>query len=237
MPDILGPASASNALTLRPTDGRVFGAVDTWFGDCTTPSSNDGTLVQAAFLNGMLAQLRDTITASGITKDNADDMLTRAIRALAPTAAPGALMMWPKNTAPTGWLKMNGAAISRTTYSALFAVIGTAFGIGDGSTTFNIPDDRANFWRGWDDSRGIDSGRVFGSEQTDLLKDHQHLPPAGMSDFMALVNGAPVPDTPTTFGGSSYDWSFAGLTGGVSGGLAGSETRPRNRAWLPCIKY
>jgi len=51
----------------------------------------------------------------------------------------GALVMWTTGTAPTGWLLCNGTAVSRTTYAALFAVVGTTFGNGDGSTTFNLP--------------------------------------------------------------------------------------------------
>jgi microcystin-dependent protein len=51
----------------------------------------------------------------------------------------GSLIMWTTGTAPTGWLLCAGAAVSRSTYSALFAVIGTTFGVGDGSTTFNVP--------------------------------------------------------------------------------------------------
>jgi microcystin-dependent protein len=51
----------------------------------------------------------------------------------------GMAMMWTTGTAPTGWLLCAGAAVSRSTYSALFAVIGTTFGVGDGSTTFNLP--------------------------------------------------------------------------------------------------
>ena len=51
----------------------------------------------------------------------------------------GVVNMWGTATAPTGYLLCAGAAVSRTTYSALFAVIGTTFGVGDGSTTFNVP--------------------------------------------------------------------------------------------------
>jgi microcystin-dependent protein len=51
----------------------------------------------------------------------------------------GGLMMWPTGTAPTGWLLCNGSAVSRTTYASLFAVVGTTFGVGDNSTTFNLP--------------------------------------------------------------------------------------------------
>jgi len=51
----------------------------------------------------------------------------------------GVINMWGTGTAPTGWLLCTGTAVSRTTYAALFAVIGTTFGVGDGSTTFNVP--------------------------------------------------------------------------------------------------
>jgi microcystin-dependent protein len=51
----------------------------------------------------------------------------------------GVINMWGTGTAPTGWLLCTGTAVSRTTYAALFAVIGTTFGVGDGSTTFNLP--------------------------------------------------------------------------------------------------
>lgn len=54
----------------------------------------------------------------------------------------GSLLMWPTGSAPSGYLLCNGNAVSRSTYSALFAVIGTTFGPGDGSTTFNLPDYR-----------------------------------------------------------------------------------------------
>ena len=63
-----------------------------------------------------------------------------------PTYVPaGALLMWGTATAPTGYLLCNGSAVSRSTYAALFAVVGTTFGSGDGSTTFNLPDYRNRF--------------------------------------------------------------------------------------------
>ena len=54
-------------------------------------------------------------------------------------APTGGLIMWGAGAAPSGWLLCAGAAVSRTTYAALFAIIGTTFGVGDGSTTFNLP--------------------------------------------------------------------------------------------------
>ncbi len=52
----------------------------------------------------------------------------------------GVVVPYAATSAPTGWLLCNGAAVSRATYAALFSLIGTAYGAGDGSTTFNVPD-------------------------------------------------------------------------------------------------
>jgi microcystin-dependent protein len=70
---------------------------------------------------------------------------------LRPTGAympTGSVVTWLTATAPEGWLICNGDAISRITYADLFSVIGTTFGVGDGSTTFNLPDTRGMFLRG-----------------------------------------------------------------------------------------
>lgn len=75
-------------------------------------------------------------TASAGT--NTTQLATTAFT-LANSVPTGGLMMWGTGTAPTGWLLCAGAAVSRSTYSALFAIIGTTFGVGDGSTTFNVP--------------------------------------------------------------------------------------------------
>lgn len=130
-----------------------------------------------------------------------------------------------RNTPPTGWLKANGAAVSRTTYAALFGAIGTTFGSGNGSTTFNLPDLRGEFVRGWiDDRAGFESGRVYGSAQADELKSHVHavkknnLPRGTGANFFAM-DDAGVDGTENTE-----------MTGGT-------ETRPRNVALLYCIKY
>lgn len=79
-----------------------------------------------------------------------------------------------RSAIPTGWLKCNGAAVSRTAYATLFAAIGTTYGAGNGSSTFSLPDDRGNFSRAWDDGRGIDAGRAFGSEQAAAFQAHNH---------------------------------------------------------------
>ena len=115
-----------------------------------------------------LAETIDTIENTlGEVVDDVDEVKN--------TAAPaGAVMHFAQSTAPQGWLKANGTAVSRTTYANLFAAIGTTFGEGDGSTTFNLPDLRGEFVRGWDEGRGADDGRTFGSSQSDENKSHTH---------------------------------------------------------------
>lgn len=62
----------------------------------------------------------------------------------------GAIFQWPTGAAPTGYLLCDGSAVSRSTYSALFGVISTAFGVGDNSTTFNLPNLSGRFAVGFD---------------------------------------------------------------------------------------
>lgn len=86
----------------------------------------------------------------------------------------GTRKKWPSLTVPAGYLKENGAAISRADYAKLFAIIGVVFGAGDGSTTFNLPDSRGTHDRALDDGRGYDAGRTLGSYQGDGNKSHKH---------------------------------------------------------------
>tara|TARA_R110002020_G_scaffold222655_1_gene431585 strand:+ start:2176 stop:3327 length:1152 start_codon:yes stop_codon:yes gene_type:complete len=122
-----------------------------------------------------------------------------------PQAVPtGSVHMMATTTAPSGYLKCNGAAISRTTYAALFAIVGTAHGNGDGSSTFNVPDLRGEFVRGWDDGRGVDSSRNFGTAQSDQNKQHNH-------------------SATTTVGSHTHTYAFAQGSGGGVGNDFGSS--------------
>lgn len=141
----------------------------------------------------------------------------------------GAVATFAMSTAPSGWLKANGAAISRTTYSSLFSAIGTTFGSGDGSTTFNVPDMRGYFVRGWVDNGSVDSGRSFGSTQQDQFQGHWH---SGVID----TTGPAVPYTGTGSFGSTTKTGDP-VTGNNGTVRFGSETRPVNIALLACIKY
>lgn len=86
----------------------------------------------------------------------------------------GTIAYFAGDSAPAGWLKANGAQVSRSVYANLFAAISTRFGAGNGSTTFTLPDLRGVFLRGFDDGRGFDGGRVLGSLQNHNLAEHRH---------------------------------------------------------------
>lgn len=113
------------------------------------------------------------VTLEGIAAFQLADTYTKAeLETLVVPA--GAIIPFAMGTAPSGWLVCNGAAVSRTTYSALFAAIGTTYGAGNGSTTFNLPDLRGEFIRGLDNGRGVDSGRTLGSTQSASNQAHTH---------------------------------------------------------------
>jgi microcystin-dependent protein len=79
---------------------------------------------------------------------------------LADLTPPGAISGFGGAAVPSGWLLCDGSAVSRTTYASLFAIIGVAYGYGDQSTTFNVPDFRGQFLRGVDGSAGVDPDKT-----------------------------------------------------------------------------
>lgn len=91
----------------------------------------------------------------------------------------GSIVPYGGTTAPNGWLICQGQAVSRTTYAELFAVIGTAFGSGDGSTTFNIPDLRESTTKGVglsgnSENHYSENGVTLGEFIEDRIQSHTH---------------------------------------------------------------
>ncbi|WP_409312723.1 phage tail protein [Pseudomonas putida] len=86
----------------------------------------------------------------------------------------GEVVFFDLEAPPPGCLRANGASVSRTVYARLFAKIGTRHGVGDGVSTFNLPDARGLFIRALDDGRNLDPGRVLGSTQADEIRSHSH---------------------------------------------------------------
>ncbi|QMT48741.1 tail fiber protein [Neisseria bacilliformis] len=170
--------------------------------------------------------LKEFQTALG---DDANFAATTAGK-LAEAAPSGMIAYFAGQTAPAGWLKANGVAVSRTAYARLFAAVGTTYGAGDGKTTFNLPDLRGEFLRSWDDARGIDTGRVFGSAQADEFRAHNHVTNIN-ADIPTY--GSETGDSVGTEDVSRADDRTVRATTGMRGG---AETRPRNIALLACIK-
>lgn len=208
--------------------GGDYAGVMTFVPNAGTTASTGGPGYQLAFgsteNNGGSPQLR--------IRNGIDSTWNSWVDVMPPA---GAVMHFAMSTAPSGYLKANGAAVSRIAYRALFDAIGTTFGAEDGGTTFNLPDLRGNFIRGWGDNGGVDSGRVFGSFQTGSVESHTHAPPVGLS--------APWLGNSLGGGDGSIDGS-AHVTpadrnpiSGNTQAYGGTETRPRNVALLACIKF
>ena len=169
-----------------------------------------------------------------------------------PQAVPsGTVHLFATTTAPTGYLECDGSAVSRTTYADLFTIIGTTWGAGDGSSTFNLPDLRGEFVRGWDNGKGTDSGRSFATSQTDQNKSHNHTATSTVTDpghFHTTENFVVRSgyQEPRNLGvGTDGNGNSTGNTNSKTTGITvsttiandgGSEARPRNIAMMYVIK-
>jgi len=129
---------------------------DTGTGKLKVPSNGIGSneLASDALDDNNRAVGTDHIKDNSVTAAKLD---SAAVSVLMPTAS---LMPYAGSSAPTGFLLCDGAAISRTIYSSLFGIVGTTYGVGDGSTTFNIPDLRGRVIAGQDDMGGTSANRL-----------------------------------------------------------------------------
>ena len=144
------------------------------------------------------------------------------------TAPVGSIILWGGTTPPDGYMECNGEAVNRNTYSSLFNKIGTTYGNGNNSTTFNIPDLRGEFVRGWDHGKGIDVDRQLGSSQGDEFKSHNH---ASWSSKQVIADYCGIDgNLATTNEGPAWK------SNAILEDKGGSETRPRNVALMYCIK-
>lgn len=170
----------------------------------------------------------------------------------------GMVSAFAMSTVPTNWGECDGAAISRTTYAALFTLVGTTYGAGDGVTTFNKPDLRGYFIRGYDHGRGVDPARVFGSSQTFAtslsgitasfagvaLAGHTHTVTSAGSRHGA--NGSTYVNWYSSDGNSAdnsvvHSLTSSSVSAGTPSGTVtliggATETRPYNVAMLMCIR-
>jgi phage-related tail fiber protein len=164
----------------------------------------------------------------------------------------GTIIYYPNPNPPAGYLVADGSILSRTVYAALFSVIGTTFNIGGELTTdFRLPDLRGEFIRGFDNGRNVDPNRTFGSfedwstgrpKRTDnpnkLINNAgggQNLTNASPPNLVGFARVSNVGETITSNGldspGSGWEMDDLNVVDGDE------ETRPRNIALQPCIKW
>lgn len=148
----------------------------------------------------------------------------------------GAMLPYAGASAPTHWLLCSGQAISRTTYAALFAVIGSTYGSGDGSTTFNLPDMRGRLALGLDNMGGSSANRVTASAADDLggsggaethsLSTSQL--PAHTHSLTYYASGSGGSTTGVQYGTNAHTPSSSFSTGSTGSGNAVNHMNP----WL-----
>ena len=177
---------ANVAVTGGTINGAVIGGSNAVAGTFTTLTANTANIT--------------TITATNYTGGG-----------IAPT---GSLTMWAGAVAspPTGWLACNGANVSRSTYSALFAVVGTSFGIGDNSTTFGLPNLLNRFPVGAGNTYAL---AVTGGSANATLVSHTHTATSTVTD----PQHSHTQTRPDTSGGSSGPGNI-GVSGSVSSYLS-----------------
>ena len=213
--------------------------------------------------NNVTFTLPSTIVNGGFLTTDSSGNLSFATPDSVPT---GCVFCRAAASVPAGYLECNGAAVSRSTYSALFSVIGTTYGSGNGSSTFNLPDLRGEFIRGFDNGRGVDSGRSINNPQGSANQSHNHsygnngitVSGANHNHNIRKITLQPsIANVAITLGsGQSYQIGYAtnnnGQTGQAvqnSGNLSmsgtvgitinntgGNESRPRNVAMMYIIR-
>ena len=234
VPDLVAASSVTDAdlflLSQSGSDKNVTGAILKAY---TTPVISNATESASGIVE--LATAAETIAGSDATRATHPAGVKAAIYA----ALTGQVGFFAMTTPPAGWLKADGAAVSRTTYAALFAAIGTTYGAGNGVSTFNLPQLGGEFIRCLDNGRGVDASRVLGSWQADASQKItgtlggavQYR--AGTSPATgAFGNGSGGPYGNDNSGGDpsryvDFDSSRVVRTA--------DETRPRNVALLPCV--
>ena len=153
-----------------------------------------------------------------------------------PTAT---IVPWSSSSVPTGFLECNGAAVSRSTYSALFAIVGTTYGAGDGASTFNLPDLQDNVAMGKSGTKALAStggantvastGNVGGSTanatlSTAQLASHSHNYPTAAAGTFGGGSLAGSNSNSTGSGGTSNTGSGTGHQHNMSATFSGDST-------------
>jgi microcystin-dependent protein len=215
-----------------------------------TASTEQQGIVQMATAADLEDFLREDLAVSPAALSLLIDEITARLTPV------GAVIYVPSSTPPEGWIKANGAAISRVDFAGLWAYAQGSgnlaasqaskqlgqFGPGNGTTTFTLPDLRAEFIRGFDDGRSIDTARTLGSSQDDAFELHAHSVNDPGHSHSYQQNQDRNTDHSGTDTVTNNPYFISGQTGTVQTGITivpsgGTETRPRNVALLAVIKF
>lgn len=198
----------------------------------TTPTTGDNSsrIATTAFTAASISTLQNTV-------NSAIAALQDLINSTRPVPA-GAVFYMATSVVPYGYLECNGSWVLRATYEALWQALGSpVLGTGDNAGKFKLPDLRGEFVRGWDHGRGVDTNRELMSLQNSQNLEHNHGMPG--DDQLSFANGyggwtannrASFPyDARSVYGGNGAIWNTTTEGGG--------ESRPRNVALMPIIKW
>ena len=247
--DSASSAAANRVLCYDAVDGRLPAGASAWL-------RYDGTS-QRWYLTGQAWNPGEDSNISDLAfGDVADANQTLSGSEFAPAAhvhgmpanpvVPGVIVPYVSETAPTGFLLCNGQAVSRTTYADLFAVCGTTFGVGDGSTTFNVPDLRGRFLYGRPTGGGAPAigttggsfdhthsySQVLNHTHAVTITDpgHRHGMAEGTTDgagnFADRSNAAAASAMQTDSATTGITASTDNPAGGVASGTTGSNNPP-----------
>jgi microcystin-dependent protein len=195
------------------------------------PSFAAGETLSAAKLNGALSSLSARL-----------DAVEKAEAPVVATVPPGTIAAFAGSSIPAGWRLCDGSSVNRTDSAALFAAIGTSWGNGDGTTTFNVPDLRGRFLRGVDrganrdpdratrigETPGQNVGDDVGSLQSDALDNHNHP--------YNHISATGIAYAPGGAGATVIMAAAGGTSAGVINANVSTETRPKNASVNYIIK-
>ena len=184
--------------------------IDTEFNNIATAVTTKADLLSPVFTGTPTAPTAATGTST-------TQLATTAFATAAISPFTGAMLMWPTATAPSGFLLCNGQTVSRSTYAALFAILGVVFGSGDGSTTFTLPDYR--------DRMPVGAGTTYSANSSGGSKDavvvsHTHTATSTVSD-PSHAHGPAAGVFVYNYAGG---YESAGGGGWLSGGINSSTT-------------
>jgi microcystin-dependent protein len=231
--------SATTATNLNTASAIVARDASGNFSAGTITASLSGNVT--GNLTGTASAIADgSVSTAKIVDGNVTlaKLVTAVQQALVPA---GAVQAFAMNSAPTGWLAADGSNVDRTTYAALFAAISTTYGVGDGSTTFALPDLRGIFVRGSGSQTisGTTYNKTFGAKEGDAIRNITGTHTDTNSNPDNFTGAFKSAGTQSQFLGSNSNFATGQIVGFDASNVVptANENRPANIALLYCIKF